>query len=729
MRGAMGSGKSTFIERNHLKQYTLCADDIRLLYQTPVLTADGHYSIAFNHDKDVWKLLMHLLEERMKRGEFTIVDATHSKTDDITKYKDLAQQYRYRVTLLDFTDVPIEVSKERNLLRDEHKYVPEHAIENAYERFKSQQPPGFVEVVKPEQYGSVVQYNPRDLSEWKAIHHIGDIHGCHDALMEYFKDGLKDDELYIFVGDYVDRGTKNADVMKFLFDIYDRPNVIMLEGNHEIHLWRWANDEKPFSREFRTYTQPELEQADISKKETRMFYRKLHQVVYYNYKDKKVLVTHGGISRLPKNLTYIATEQFVKGVGEYETEIDRYFFENTDDGIYQVHGHRNIQHFPTQVNDRCFNLDGRVEMGGELRVAILNEEGWTTCNIPNVQVAERFKPKEKRVVNVSTTNEKMLEELRESKQYIVEKPYGAISSFNFSRKAFYGSVWNEQTVKARGLFINTETTEIVARSYNKFFNIGERDETKIENLQATLQFPVIAYEKENGFLGLVGYDSQTDSLFTSSKSSPEGKFADWFRERLYEDLRAAEVNTTLEDDLDGIKEFLRDTNSTLVFECVDPVNDPHIIEYRKPKVVLLDIVYRTPEYRKMDLHEIHAFADRFGLEVKKYGTQLDSWPEFYDFYTKQMNGWNPHLEGYVFEDAVGFMTKLKLPYYAFWKHMRGLRDELTKKQPKVNTAWLYTSRHNQVYAWMRQQNREYLKSLSIIELRREFERSQTATVI
>lgn len=40
-------------------------------------------------------------------------------------------------------------------------------------------------------------------------------------------------------------------------------------------------------------------------------------------------------------------------------------------------------------------------------------------------------------------------------------------------------------------------------------------------LQNKLQFPVTAYVKENGFLGLVSYDEYNDDLLIASKSTIE----------------------------------------------------------------------------------------------------------------------------------------------------------------------------------------------------------------
>ena len=89
LRGAAGCGKSTWIEQNGLKQYALSADDIRLLCQSPVLQVDGTVAISQSNDTVVWKTLFNLLETRMQKGEFTVIDATNSKTSEMNRYKEM----------------------------------------------------------------------------------------------------------------------------------------------------------------------------------------------------------------------------------------------------------------------------------------------------------------------------------------------------------------------------------------------------------------------------------------------------------------------------------------------------------------------------------------------------------------------------------------------------------------------------------------------------------------
>jgi predicted kinase len=735
MRGAMGCGKSTFIRNNNLQQFTLSADEIRLMFQTPVMMEDGKYGISQKNDGKVWEFLFQLLEERMKRGEFTIIDATHSKQEMISRYKDLAQRYRYRVTVVDFSDVPLEKLLEQNKKRPEYKHVPEHAILNAYERMKTERVPGWVNVIKPHEFHEAMQFKPTDLSEWKKIHHIGDIQGCYTVLMEYLDGGLKDDELYIFVGDLLDRGIENAEVLKFFIEIKDRKNVIILEGNHEQHIWRWANNEEPVSKEFEQNTQPQLEEAGIDKKEARQLYRRLRQVVYYTYHDKTVLVTHGGLAKMPENLMFMATEQFIKGVGDYEVDIDYAWDENlpyeeliirggkgypqiinttkpNKVPIYQIHGHRNIFRLPVRASEYSFNLEGQVEFGGHLRVVTLTPDGFETHEIKN----NVYKPRTKNVnVNEKELNIDNFIEYLVNHSEIVEKDLGDnIFSYNFSRRAFTDKIWDDINIKARGLFINKNTREIVARSYNKFFNVNERSFTKISALADNLVFPVAVYDKPNGYLGIVGYNSEKDELVFASKSETGSDFAKWLKELFYKTF--GEKNASL------IKEDLKNHNVSLVFEVILPEKDPHIIEYPEDKLILLDIVKRDVVYSKMSYDIVHNYAKFYGVECKELVTTFDNWIDFYNWYRDVTKDFSIKKEGYVIEDAKGFMTKIKLPYYLFWKQMRGLKDKVAKKQEHmIKGGSLYTPLHNKVFAWMKKQDKEYLRNTDIISIRKKFE--------
>lgn len=78
LRGAMGSGKSTFIKENGLEPYTLEADRFRTLICNPQLNEEGNWHITQRNDTQAWNMLLSCLEERMQRGDFIVIDATHN---------------------------------------------------------------------------------------------------------------------------------------------------------------------------------------------------------------------------------------------------------------------------------------------------------------------------------------------------------------------------------------------------------------------------------------------------------------------------------------------------------------------------------------------------------------------------------------------------------------------------------------------------------------------------
>ncbi|MDU2210069.1 MAG: RNA ligase, partial [Eubacterium sp.] len=697
LRGSAGCGKSTWIEQNGLKSYALSADDIRLLCQSPVLQPDGTVGISQSNDKTVWKTLFNLLEIRMQKGEFIVIDATNSKTSEINRYKQMCETYRYRMYCVDFTDIPIEEVKKRNVNREELKRVPDEAIEKMYSRFKTQKIPSGIKVIKPDELDSIWM-KLFDLSEYKKIHHIGDVHGCYTALKKFIDDngGIKDDEFYIFCGDYVDRGIENADVVKYLISIKDKKNVLMLEGNHERWLWLWANDCTSKSKEFELVTKPQLEEAKIDKKDVRQLYRKFGQCAYYRYGENIYLVTHAGLSVLPDNLTFVATDQMIRGVGNYNDfeKIAETFAEKMPSNYYQIHGHRNTKQVPIRVNDRVFNLEGRVEFGGNLRCVQLDKDGMYEIEIHN----EVFKTPEMREEQ-SVTNSSVADVIVSLRaiRYIQVKKFGNISSFNFTNKAFYDKVWDEQTTKARGLYLDTFKGKVVARAYDKFFNINERPETKFDMLQNKLQFPVTAYVKENGYLGIVSYDEYNDDLFIASKSTIDSQFAQWLKEAIY--------NQITEENREKMKQYAKDNNVSFVFENVDMKNDPHIIEYPESKLYLLDIVYNQMDFAKYDYETMCDIAHQLGLTPKEKAFEIANWQDFYDWYYDileedyEYNG--RKIEGFVIEDSVGYMTKLKLAYYNFWKFMRAISHEAIRNGYIKKTSALTTPIANEYYAWVR----------------------------
>lgn len=280
-----------------------------------------------------------------------------------------------------------------------------------------------------------------------------------------------------------------------------------------------------------------------------------------------------------------------------------------------------------------------------------------------------------------------LEELKNN-EYVREKDLGnAIHSFNYSNKAFFEGRWDNITTRARGLFVDVDADTVVARSFDKFFAVDERPETSMDALKDSLKFPVVAYRKENGFLGICSYRAgECNNLFLASKSTNQGEYADYFRS-IFNDTMSCYMQPQFAD-------MLRSMNCSAVFEVIDPYHDPHIVEYDKPKIVLLALIKNDFNYTSLSYWMVKEVARIYKLECKELVATINNWDAFVEFYEKAKG--ESKVEGYVFEDNNGFMLKLKTNWYKYWKRIRSVIQAINKgKAPfEIRQKYRITSEDN-----------------------------------
>ena len=247
--------------------------------------------------------------------------------------------------------------------------------------------------------------------------------------------------------------------------------------------------------------------------------------------------------------------------------------------------------------------------------------------------------------------------------YIKEKKLGGdLVSYRHTNKILHNQEkWDiaKKGTAAGSIFLHTKKGVIVARSFNRFFNIGEMDETSWCELKDSLVFPIDVFVKENGFLGLVSWDKQEQKLFISSKTVVRGDFARWFEGILKKSV-----------DMEKLEEYVKEYDVTFAFEVIDIVNDPHIVEYQESKVVLLDIIKNQEEECCVDYAALRSVAGKIGAECKKLYVTLDNMEEFAEFIdrAKKMEG----LEGFVTVDRNGYRLKIKTNWYLKWRKVRGI---------------------------------------------------------
>ena len=722
LRGIQASGKSTWIKENNLEPYTLSADNIRLNIANPVLLEDGSYEISQKYNKLTWELLYKYLEMRMQNGDFTIIDATHSDIKLMNKYRDLANTYKYTMYCLEF-DVPLEEALKRNKERDNYKYVPERVIERTYETIKNNEklPSGLKKINSIDE---IINFYTADVNQYKKVVIIGDIHSCAEPLKEVLKD-FSEENLYVFVGDYFDRGIQAVETFKIMLDLLEKPNVILIEGNHENNsVKKFINDEEKYTKSFdETTLQPLLKEFELEYIKTglKKIYKRLRQCFAFEFRGKKFLCTHGGLPLVPK-LALVSAKEMIKGVGRYETEIGEIYSENYKKGLcqdfIQVHGHRGIND-----GEYSYCLEGRVEFGGELKVLTIDNDGNIEkygikndvynrgLKLPMSGVTEK--------VEFNTANELINEMIGHKFITVKECDYNLIS-LNFNREAFNKKKWNDLTIKARGLFVDKDSGEVKIRSYNKFFNFGERH-VNLGYLNKYATYPIRVFKKYNGFLGLASVVN--NEIVLTSKSVTSGKYKDIFQS-IWDKVE------------DSVKELLKQTmienNCTAVFEVVSPEYDPHIIKYDKEHLYLLDFIENKLD---IDTHNIDLeFSENLMKKVefsstiltkKELITKLENYNELYNFLDEKAKSLE-EFEGYVLCDNSGLMFKFKLPYYMLWKGRRTWLERYRTallKGKRIETKDIEKDENRHFKKFLLKLGKDKLQGLSIIDVREMYEES------
>ncbi len=233
-----------------------------------------------------------------------------------------------------------------------------------------------------------------------------------------------------------------------------------------------------------------------------------------------------------------------------------------------------------------------------------------------------------------------------------------LSLLNYTARAQYGQAWDAYPVllDCRGTIVD-RTGRVVAKPFRKFFNVGERPETRLDRL-ATLGEPEVTHKLDGSMCTLYpvlgGYRLATRGSFTSAQA-----------------LMATEIW----DQRYAAAESRLDPGLTLVFELVGPANRI-VVQYAADALVLIGAV-ETESGRELSYADIQAEASRLGLPCVEQEPGGRDWPSLTD--TRLAN-----FEGYVlFWPDHGLRAKVKLEEYvrlhriisgldehAVWQHLR-----------------------------------------------------------
>lgn len=336
LNGVMGSGKSTFIKENHLEDFVISSDELRIKMAGFDMSESG-LVISARKDRQVWQILYTMLETRMEMGLFTVVDVMHLRTRDFKKYKELADLYGYEIYVKRFDDTTLEELLERNKNREPYKRIPEDVIIKKYETFINQVLPEYVTVIDniEELYPQ-----PENLDNYNNIKCIGDIHNNVDKLEIIIKE-IKENQnlLYIFTGDIFDRGEKPYETMLLVGKLLELDNVRFVQGNHERHVRNYVKETTNYTNQFKNTTLDKILKETQNTTILNSLVDRLEEFIYFRFRGDTYFICHAGVGALPKNMLYLSGQNCEYGTGNYETEVDELWEKNMQ-GITQIHGHR-----------------------------------------------------------------------------------------------------------------------------------------------------------------------------------------------------------------------------------------------------------------------------------------------------------------------------------------------------------------------------------------------------
>ncbi|MCE2415018.1 polynucleotide kinase-phosphatase [Candidatus Poribacteria bacterium] len=251
--GPSGSGKSTFAHKHFKPTEILSSDFCRGL-----VSDDETDQTATN---DAFEVLHFIASKRLAAGKLTVIDATNVQVEARKPLLALAHEYHCLTVAIVF-NMPTKLCQERNEARPDRNLKP-HVVRQQSQQLRRSlrnlkregfrrftyvmSTPEAVETTRVERQPLWVNRT----SEQGPFDIIGDIHGCFDELVELLKElgyeistspngetivespqGRK----AIFVGDFVDRGPKVAEVLRLVMGMQKTGVALCVPGNHDVKL-------------------------------------------------------------------------------------------------------------------------------------------------------------------------------------------------------------------------------------------------------------------------------------------------------------------------------------------------------------------------------------------------------------------------------------------------------------------------------------------------------------
>jgi protein phosphatase len=249
--GVSGSGKSTWARRYFSPTEIVSSDRCRAM----ISDDENNQTIS----PAAFQLLHFIVEQRLRLGRLTVVDATNVQQEARQPLLALAQQYHVLPVAVVF-NLSEEIYAARNEQRADRRLEP-YMLRRQKMNFENS-----LDHLKEEGFGKVCIFESVEAVEQAIIHRaplrcdrrsdagpfdlIGDVHGCaHELQTLLEKLGYQRDEKnilahadgrrVIFLGDLVDRGPDSVGVLRLALDMIEAGRAFWLPGNHDDKFYRY----------------------------------------------------------------------------------------------------------------------------------------------------------------------------------------------------------------------------------------------------------------------------------------------------------------------------------------------------------------------------------------------------------------------------------------------------------------------------------------------------------
>lgn len=305
MVGATSSGKSSFAKKYFKPTEVLSSDFFRGM----VSDDENDQSVS----GDAFDLLYYAANKRLSNMKLTVIDATNIQQSARKRILELAKEQNVHAAAI-VLNLPESLLQERNKASPDRNF-PERVIRQHCREVQrcirdlKREGFRFVYVINSPEAADNAEIIRTKLWNDKKDDHgpfdiIGDIHGCCDELglllerLGYKKqDGVyshPDGRKAAFLGDFCDRGPRNADALRLVMDMVKAGNAIAVPGNHDVRLLKYLRGKNVALTHGIDRTIAELEKkGDSFKAEVADFIDGL--ISHYVLDDGKLVIAHAGL--------------------------------------------------------------------------------------------------------------------------------------------------------------------------------------------------------------------------------------------------------------------------------------------------------------------------------------------------------------------------------------------------------------------------------------------------